>query len=321
MNEIIKDLKDPEMLATRDGFGEGLLELGKQDLKVVALCADLTDSTRVSKFAKEFPSRFFQMGITEQTMMGAGTGFALCDKVPFVSSYAAFNPGRNWDQLRVSVCYTNANVKIVGAHAGLSVGPDGATHQALEDIAITRVLPNLTVVVPCDFLQAKKATIAIGKKKGPCYIRLGRDKTALITTTKTGFVLGKGQVFSEGKDVVLIACGIMVYEALVAAKKLSRKKISCTVINMHTIKPFDTGLLVKWAKKCKAVVSCEEHQIVGGLGGAVAEVLGSNCPVAHERVGVSDTFGESGNTSQLMKKYGLTSEDIIKAVLKVMKRK
>lgn len=318
---LVSSLSQLDLVPTRNGFGEGLLELGKTNPKVVALCADLTESTRVHHFATAFPERFFEMGITEQTMMAAGAGFAHCGKIPFVSSYAVFNPGRNWDHFRVSVCYPKANVKVIGAHAGISVGPDGATHQALEDIAITRVLPHLTVVVPCDALQAKRATLAIASHIGPCYLRLGRDKVPTLTTDKTPFTLGKAQVFKEGKDVVIFVCGALVYQALVAAEALSKKKISCAVINVHTIKPLDREAITLWAKKCKAVVTAEEHQIIGGLGGAIAEVLGETYPVPLERVGVKDSFGESGTPAELMKKYGLTFAHIIKAVQKVLKRK
>ncbi|HLC85455.1 MAG TPA: transketolase family protein [Candidatus Nanoarchaeia archaeon] len=321
VSTIIKDVSKAEKLPTRDGFGKGLVELGAENPKVVTLCADLTESTRAQWFKEKFPTRFFEFGITEQTMMGAAAGFALSGKVPFACSYAVFNPGRNWDFLRVSVCYNNVNVKIVGAHAGISVGADGATHQALEDLALTRVLPNLTVVVPCDAVEARKATLAVGRHVGPCYLRLGRAASAVVTTESTPFTLGKAEVFREGKDVLLVACGIMVAEAMKAAETLSRKRISCTVLNMHTIKPLDTSTLIEWAKKSKAVVSCEEHQVNGGLGGAVAEALGSHHPLPLERVGVLDVFGESGSPEDLMKKYGLTAEHIVSAVQKVLGRR
>ena len=316
---LVPNLKDVEKIPSRDGFGHGLVEAGKKNKNVVSLCCDLTDSTRASWFKKEFPKRFIEVGVAEQNMMGIAAGLSFTGKIPFISSYAVFNPGRNWDQLRVSVCYSNANVKIEGAHAGISVGPDGATHQALEDIAITRCLPNLTVIVPSDAIEAQKATVAACLIKGPVYLRYGREKVPVITTKKTPFKIGKAYVYREGKDVAVVACGILVYEALIAAEKLQSEGISVMVINNPTIKPIDKETLIKAAKKTKAVVTAEEHQIHGGLGSAVSEVLSQNCPVPMRIVGVKDRFGESGKPEELLKKFGCTSEAIIKSIKEVLK--
>ena len=308
-----------EFIPTRDGYGKGLVKLGKKNKNVVVLCCDLTESTRTSWFKKEFPKRFIEVGIAEQNMMGIAAGLAKEGKIPFISSYAVFNPGRNWDQLRVSVCYSKANVKIQGAHAGISVGPDGATHQALEDIAITRVLPNLTVVVPTDAIESEKATIAAASIKGPVYLRFGREKVPVVTTEKTPFKIGKAEIYRKGKHAAVIACGVMVYEALVAAEILSEQGVEISVVNCHTIKPIDKKTIINIAKKTKAIVTAEEHQIAGGLGGAVAEVLSENYPVPIKRIGIKDKFGESGTTDELMREYNLKSKDIIKAVKDVLK--
>jgi transketolase len=312
--------KDVEQIPTRNGYGDGLVEIGKEDERVVVLTGDLAESTRAHHFQKAFPKRFVECGVAEQNMMGVAAGLAFSGKIPFVSSYAVFVPGRNWDQLRVSVCYGNANVKVAGAHAGISVGPDGATHQALEDIAITRVLPNLTVIVPCDYLETKKATIALAKMKGPAYFRFAREKTPVITTEKTPFKIGEAVVMRDGKDVTIAACGPLVYEALLAAEALAATDISCEVINCHTLKPFDEETLVKSVKKTGCVVTVEEHQITGGLGGAVAETLGRLCPAPIEMIGMPNSFGESGEPKQLLEAYGMTAKDIVKAVKKVTKR-
>ncbi len=307
-------------IPTRDGYGTGVVELGKKNRSIVVLCCDLTESTRNNWFKDKFPERFVEVGVAEQNMMGIAAGMAMVGKVPFASSYAVFSPGRNWDQLRVSVCYNNANVKIVGAHAGISVGPDGATHQALEDIAIVRVLPNMTVVVPCDALQANKATIAIGKHKGPAYIRLGREKTPVMTTNKTPFTIGKIQVFSEGKDVTIIAMGSILYSVIEAAQILLKKGISSTIVNCHTIKPLDEKGLYSAIKKTKRVVTVEEHQIYGGLGSAISEFCAKNIPIPIEMVGVNDLFGESGEAEELIKKYKIDTNDVVRAVHNVLKR-
>lgn len=305
----------------RAGYGDGVVEAGKKNKNVVVLCCDLTDSTKSANFKKQFPQRFVEVGVAEQNMAGIGAGMTVEGKIPFISSYAVFNPGRNWDQVRVSICYTNANVKIIGAHAGISVGPDGATHQALEDIASTRVLPNMTVLCGCDYDEIKKLVIQSAKIKCPVYIRFGREKVPKVTTSKTPCKLGRAEVFREGKDVAIIACGPLVYESLVAAATLQKQRIKCMVINCHTIKPLDKKTIIAAAKKCKAIVTAEEHQITGGLGGAVAELLTSEYPVPIKRVGVEDTFGESGEPKDLMKKYHLTSMDIVKAVKDVLRMK
>ena len=313
--------KDVEQLPTRNGYGDALVELGKEDDRVMVLTGDLAESTRAHLFQKQFPQRFVECGVAEQNMMGVAAGLALSGKIPFVSSYAVFVPGRNWDQFRVSVCYTDANVKVAGAHAGISVGPDGATHQALEDIAITRVLPNLTVVVPCDYHETKKATKALAKMVGPAYFRFAREKTPIITTPKTKFEIGTAIVMKEGKDVTIAACGPLLYEALVAARELEKEDISCEVINCHTLKPFDETTLVKSVKKTGCCVTVEEHQIIGGLAGAVSETLGRKQPAPIENIGMPNRFGESGEPKELLEKYGMTTTDIVNAVKKVIKRK
>jgi transketolase len=307
--------------STREGYGRALVKLGEKHKEVVALCCDLTDSTKVDAFKKKFPDRFVEVGVAEQNMAGIAAGMAMSGKVPYISSYATFSPGRNWDQIRVSLCYNNVNVKIQGAHAGISVGPDGATHQALEDIGIMRVLPNMKVIVPCDSVEAEKATLTSYDIKGPVYLRFGRNNIPIITDLKTPFKFARAEKFREGKDVCIIACGVMVYHALLAAEKLAKEGISAMVINNHTIKPIDVKTLVNAAKKTKAIVTAEEHQINTGLGSIVAEVLSKNFPVPIEMVGIQDTFGESGEPEELLEKYKCTSVDIIKAVKKVIGRK
>ncbi len=309
-----------EKIPTRNGYGDALLELGETNSNVVVLTGDLAESTRVLAFWKKYPERFVECGVAEQNMMGVAAGLAFAGKIPFVSSYAVFVPGRNWDQLRVSVCYGGANVKVAGAHAGISVGPDGATHQALEDIAITRVLPNLTVVVPCDAEETRKATHAVAARIGPCYFRFAREKTPVITTKKTPFEIGKSYVAHEGKNVTIAACGPLLYEALLAARTLKSSGIHAEVLNCHTLKPFDDATLVKSVKKTGCCVTVEEHQIIGGLAGAVAECLGRNCPAPIEMIGMQNTFGESGEPDELLVKYGMKAKDIVKAVKKVLKR-
>ncbi|MBI5530094.1 MAG: transketolase family protein [Candidatus Doudnabacteria bacterium] len=313
--------KDIEQIPTRNGYGEGLVELGAADENVVVLTADLAESTRAQDFANKFPSRFIECGVAEQNMMGVAAGLALYGKTAFVSSYAVFSPGRSWDQFRVSVCYSQANVKVAGAHTGISVGPDGATHQALEDVAIARVLPNVTVIVPCDSIETKKATIALGKMKGPAYFRFAREKTPVMTTAQTPFEIGKAIVFKEGADVALIGSGPVLYNGLVAAMELEKEGISVMVVNNHTIKPIDSETIIAAAKKCGAVVTLEEHQTMGGCGSAVAEVLAQNYPVPVEMVGMPNSFGESGQPEELIEKYGMGKEAIKNAIKKVMKRK
>lgn len=313
--------EDIEQVPSRNGFGEGLLHLGQHNKDVVALTGDLAESTRVLEFAKKYPNAFVECGVAEQNMMGVAAGLALAGKTPFVASYATFSPGRNWDQLRVSVAYSMANVKVAGSHAGLSVGPDGATHQALEDIAITRVLPNMTVVVPCDSIEAKKTTIALGGTAGPAYFRLGREKTPVMTTEESPFSVGKASVFKEGSDVAVIGSGPIVYAGLQAALELEKEGINVLVINNHTIKPIDEETIVWAAKLTGAVVTLEEHQLMGGAGSAVAEVLAQHYPVPIEMIGMPNSFGESGNPEELLKKFGMDKDSIIAAIRKVLKRK
>lgn len=313
--------EDVEQRPTRDGFGDALMELGDRDEKVMALTGDLADSVRVAEFAKKYPERFIECGVAEQNMMGVAAGLALAGKTPFVSSYAVFSPGRSWDQLRVSVAYSQANVKVAGAHTGVSVGPDGATHQALEDIAITRTIPNLTVIVPCDYWETKKAALALGETQGPAYFRFGREKTPVITTEETVFQVGKAEIFKEGTHVALIGCGPVLYNGLMAALELEKEGISVLVINNHTIKPMDVETIVWAAKLTGAVVTLEEHQVMGGAGSAVVEVLAKHYPVPVEMVGMQDTFGESGEPDELIAKYGMDKDSIKEAIRKVLKRK
>lgn len=313
--------KDIEQIPTRNGFGEGLVEAGKKDKNVVVLCADLTDSTRAIYFKEKFPDRFIECGIAEQNMMSVAAGLALAGKVPFVSNYAVFCPGINWSQIRVNVCQNNANVKITGAHTGVSVGPDGMSHQALEDIATMRCLPGMVVLAPCDSIETKKATIAAAEYKGPVYLRFAREKSPVFTTEKTPFKIGRAEIFKEGKNVTIIGCGPLVYEALLAAKELKKQGIDVEVINNHTIKPMDIKTIFNSVKKTGAVVTVEEHQVMGGMGSAVCEVLAKNLPVPVEMIGMQDTFGESGEPDELLEKYGMKAKHIIAAVKKVLKRK
>ncbi|MFA4930718.1 MAG: transketolase family protein [Patescibacteria group bacterium] len=312
--KLIKNVKKHQLVPTRNGYGEALLELGQTNPDVVVLTGDLAESTRVDKFAAAYPARFFDCGVAEQNMMGIAAGMALEGKIPFVSSYAVFSPGRNWDQLRVNVCYNQANVKIAGAHTGVSVGPDGATHQALEDIAITRVLPNLTVIVPLDYEETKKATIAAAKHAGPVYFRFAREKTPVVTTPKSPFKIGQANILKEGKDLSIIGAGPVLINAFLAAIELEKEKISIEVINLHTIKPLDQKTILTSAQKTKRIVTIEEHQINGGLGGAVSEFLSESYPVPITRLGVSDTFGESGQPDELIAKFGLDTISIIEKI-------
>jgi len=309
-----------EETAIRDGFGHGLLELADANPKVVALTADLAESTRVQDFAEKYPERFFDVGVAEQNLIGIAAGLAHEGFIPFATSYAAFSPGRTWDQIRVSVAYSGANVKIIGCHAGLSVGRDGATHQALEDVALMRVVPNLTVVVPCDAEEARKATLALGKHVGPAYLRLGREKVPTLTSKKTPFVLGKALTIAPGSDVTVIANGPLVFQAMKAAQQM-QSKYSLRVINLHTVKPLDQEVIIDAAKETGAIVTAEDHQAAGGLGSAVSELVAKTCPVPVIRVGVQDSFGESGSVDELMEHYGLTTEKIIKAVEAAIKLK
>ncbi|MBR3090482.1 MAG: transketolase family protein [Bacteroidetes bacterium] len=307
---------------TRHGFGEALAELGEKNQDIVVLGADVTGSVMTSYFKEKFPERFFSIGIAEQNATTIAVGFALSGKIPFFASYAAFSTFRNADQLRISVCYNRANVKIAGGHAGVTVGPDGATHQVLEDLAIVRTLPNMTVVVPCDFEQAKKATVAIANINGPAYIRLSRSNVPLFTDENAKFEIGKIDVLQDGSDVALIACGTMVWQALLAAEELYNKyNIKATVVNNYSIKPLDKEGLVKVAKKCGAIVTAEEHQVIGGMGSAIAELLSKECPTPINFVGMQDKFGESGEPNELLDKYKLNAAGIVEAALEVMKMK
>lgn len=315
--------KDVERIPTRNGYGEGLVRAGEENKNVVVLCADLTESTRSQAFAEKFPDRFFECGVAEQNMATIAAGLGVSGKIPFISSYAVFSPGRNYEQIRTTVAYNDSNVKIAGAHAGISVGPDGATHQATEDIAIMRAMPNMRVFVPCDAFETRKATEVSAKIWGPVYIRFGREKSPVITTEKTPFTFGKAEVFwqSRAPKVSIVACGILVYNALVAAMELQKEKIGTIVLNSHTVKPLDEKTIISFAKKCGAVVTVEEHQVTGGLGSAVAETLVRHAPVPQEFVGLRDTFGESGPPDALIEKYGLGTKDIVKAVKRVLLRK
>lgn len=314
--------KKVEELPIRQGFGEGLLEAGDKDLRVVGLCADLTESTKMNLFADEFPNRFIEMGVAEQNLASVASGLAAMGKIPFISSYAMFSPGRNWEQIRTTICYNNRPVKIAGSHAGVSVGPDGGTHQAIEDIAITRVIPRMIVISPCDSEEARKATLASVDTGTPVYIRLAREKTPLMTTSKTPFKIGKAQVFWESKSpkVGIIATGALLYKALEAAKELEEEKIEVEVMNLSTIKPLDEEGILNFAKRVKRLVTVEEHQIRGGMGSAVAEYLAQVYPVPIEFIGVNDEFGQSGTPEELIEHYGMGKEAIMKAVKKLLKR-
>lgn len=312
---------DVEQIPTRNGYGDGLLEVAKKNPNVIVLTGDLVESTRALGFAKKYPGRFVECGVAEQNMAGIAAGLALAGKIPFISSYAVFSPGRSWDQVRVSVCLNKANVKIAGAHAGISVGPDGATHQALEDITIMRVLPHMIVVVPCDYEETKKMVGSAVEISGPIYFRFAREKTPVITTTKTPFKIGRAEVFRKGHDVSIIACGPLVYQSLVAAEELKKQGIDCEVINNHTIKPLDEKTLLTSVRKTRAVVTVEEHQIMAGAGSAVCELLCKKFPVPVEMVGMNDSFGESGTPAELLEKYGMSVKAIKSAVRKVLARK
>ena len=319
--KIFKDSVD--QIPTRQGYGEGLVKAGMEDPNVVVLCADLTESTRSILFKEKFPERFVEVGVAEQGMVTVAAGMANYGKIPFVASYAAFSPGRNWEQIRTTVALNNVPVKIAGAHAGLTVGPDGATHQMLEDIALMRAMPNMIVLNPCDSVEAEKATLLAAKNGKPTYIRLAREKTPVMTTKETKFEIGRADVFWESKNpqATIISCGPLLYEALLAAKELEKNQIEVEVVNMATIKPIDERAIVLAAKKTGAIVSVEEHQINGGLGGAISEVLSKNFPVPMEFIGMPDSFGESGNPDELLTKYHMKSEDIVEAVKKVISRK
>ena len=306
-----------EMLYQRDVYGKTLVELGRQNKDIVVLDADLSSSTRTGIFAKEFPDRFFNFGVAEQNMVAAAAGLASCGKIVFVSTFAIFATGRAWDQVRNSVSYSNLNVKIVATHAGVSVGPDGASHQALEDIALMRVIPNMKIIVPCDGPQTREAVIAAANNKGPFYVRLGRPKVPTIENTGE-FKLGKAQVLAEGDDLTIVACGIMVNEALLAVKSLINKGIRARLINLHTIRPFDSDTILKAAKETKRILVCEEHSVIGGLASSVQEAVAESFPVKVICLGVKNRFGQSGEPAELLKEYNLTSADIEKAALRIV---
>jgi transketolase len=315
--------KDVEMTPTRNGYGEGLVVAGRRDKNVVVLCADLTESTRSLAFAEQFPDRFFECGVAEQGMATVAAGLGVSGKIPFISSYATFSPGRSWEQIRTTISYNDSNVKIAGCHAGISVGPDGATHQAVEDIATMRVMANMMVIVPCDTIEARKATTTAAKIVGPIYLRFAREKTPVFTTNTTPFIPGKAQVFWKGAkpQCLIVGCGPLVHNGLLAARDLKKEKIDVVVLNTHTVKPLDEKQIVTLTKQCGAVVSVEEHQVSGGLGGAVAELLGRECPVPMEFIGLQNTFGESGPPEKLIEKYGMGAKDIVAAVKKAVGRK
>jgi transketolase len=308
-------------IATRDAYGDALVSLGKKRNDVVVLDADLSGSTKTSKFAKAFPDRFFNIGIAEQDMMGTAAGLAIGGKLPFVSTFAVFATGRAWEQVRQSICYPNLSVKIVASHAGVTVGEDGGSHQSVEDIAVMRVIPHMTVIVPADGPETLQAIEAAAEHKGPCYVRVGRNKVPTLFGDDYTFKIGKAHVFHEGKDAAIIATGIMVAEALKARDLLKSGGIDAGVINMSTIKPLDAGAVAAAAKRCGAIVTAEEHSIIGGLGGAVAEVLAESAPAPLVRIGVKDAFGTSGDYEGLLRHYGLSANDIAAAVKEVIKKK
>ena len=319
------DIADPaavKQVPTRNGFGEGLVEAGRRDENVVAICADLSESTRMEAFKKAFPARYIEIGVAEQMLVAMASGLAATGKIPFIASYAMFNPGRSWEQVRTTLALNEMDVKIAGAHAGVSVGPDGATHQAVEDIAIMRVIPKMTVIVPCDSVQTKQATLAVAARFGPTYLRFARAESAVITSDATPFEVGRAQTFRDGDDVAIVACGILVYNALVAAERLAREDgIECRVVNNHTIKPMDEAAIVAAARDCGAVVTVEEHQVHGGMGSRVAEILAAQHPVPIEFIGVQDRFGQSGNPQELVEEYKMGVSAIYDAAKRALGRK
>lgn len=306
---------------TRSGFGVGLLELGRKNPNVVGLCADLTGSLKMDAFKKEFPDRFFQVGIAEANMMGLAAGMTIGGKIPFTGTFANFSTGRVYDQIRQSIAYSHKNVKICASHAGVTLGEDGATHQILEDIGMMKMLPGMTVIVPCDYNQTKAATLALGDHHGPAYLRFGRPSWPVFMAPDRPFTIGKADKLVEGTDVSIFACGHMVWQAIEAEAALAEKGIRAEVINMHTIKPLDVAAVLESVQKTGCAVTCEEHQVNGGLGDSIAQVLGRHYPAPIEMVAVNDSFGESGTPAQLLKKYGLAPENIVAAVEKVIGRK
>jgi transketolase len=316
---------DVEQVPIRKGFGQGLLKAGEENSNVVALCADLTESTQMHLFAEKFSRRFIETGVAEQNLVTVASGMAAMGKIPFCSSYAVFSPGRNWEQIRTTIAYNDKPVKIVGSHAGISVGPDGGTHQALEDIALMRVLPNMDVLSPCDSIEAKKATFALSKTKKPAYLRLAREKTPIITTEETPFEIGKAEIYwipDVGlAQVGIIVTGSLTYKAILAAKELEIKGIKTKVMNLSSVSPLDIEAIINLAKESRAIVTVEEHQIKGGIGSAIAEVLVQNYPVPIEFIGVQNSFGQSGTPDELLKHYKMEVIDILNGVEKVLKRK
>jgi transketolase len=312
---------DVTSVPTRNGFGEGLVEAGARDRNVLAICADLAESTRMEGFKQAHPEQYVEIGVAEQMLVAMAGGLASLGKIPWIASYAMFNPGRSWEQVRTIAALNHTNVKIAGAHAGVSVGPDGATHQAIEDIALMRVIPRMTVVVPCDALQTKKATLALSASFGPAYLRFGREKSPVVTSERTPFEIGKAQTFRDGGDVAIVACGILVYNALIAAAELARDGIQARVVNNHTIKPMDAEAIVEAAASCGAMVTVEEHQTHGGMGSRVAEILAQNHPVPIEFVGVDDRFGQSGEPAELIEYYGMGARSIVEAARRAYARK
>jgi len=317
--------KDVEQIPIRKGFGQGLLSAGEKNPNVVGLCADLTESTQMFMFRDKFPERFVEIGVAEQNLAGVGSGMSAMGKIPFISSYAMFSPGRNWEQIRTTICYNNRHVIIAGSHAGVSVGPDGGTHQAIEDIAITRVIPRMVVISPCDAIEARKATLAVVDLPGPVYIRLAREKTPVITTEETPFEVGKAHLYygTEGEvaDVGIVATGALLHKALLVAESLKSENISAKVVNLATIKPIDVAAVTVLAKDCGALVTVEEHQINGGMGSAVAECIAENMPVPIEFIGVHDQFGQSGKPEELLELYEMGESHIMAAAKKAISRK
>lgn len=306
---------------TRSGFGDGLLEAGRRNPDVLALCADLTGSVKMDAFKKEFPERFFQVGIAEANMMGIASGLAISGKIPFASTFAAFATGRVYDQIRQSIAYSNTNVKICASHAGITLGEDGATHQILEDIGLMRMMPNMIVINPCDYNQTKQATLAIAEYEGPAYLRFGRPKVPIFISEDTPFEIGKAIMINEGKDVSIFATGHLVWEAIQAGIMLEEEGIDAEIINIHTIKPLDNEAVLKSVEKTGCVVSCEEHQFNGGLNDSIAQLLSRNNPKPIEYIGIDDSFGESGTPDELMEKYNLKAKDIVKAAKKAIARR
>jgi len=323
ISDAVKNGGEVESVATRNGFGDGLLEAGTRDANVVALCCDLTESTKTHLFANEFPERFVQIGVAEQNLASVGSGMAAMGKIPFITSYAMFSPGRNWEQIRTTIAYNNANVKIVGSHAGVSVGPDGATHQAIEDMAIMRAIPNMVVIAPADVHEAHKVTLAAAKYDGPVYFRLGRSGTPVVTTEETPFEIGKAQLMftrdeSLEKSVGIVSTGSLLYNSLMAAHELQTQGIGASVLHMATIKPLDTEALTAFAAEHDVIVTVEEHQINGGLGSAVAEFLSETNPTKMARIGIHDQFGQSGEPEELIAHYGMDVPSIVAAAKKLI---